>query len=132
MQDDHRAQPLGQRHDIRIAQVGADLRQVGSLERAGVDIDERVTVRDYVREERVRDAGCRAAIGVAGKIPVEVAAVGQVARAAPKSLHVDDRHADDGPGEPPGVEVVQNPPHHLDAVEFVAVHGRREAQGRAG
>jgi hypothetical protein len=131
VQNHHRAETLGQRNDVGVAQIGADLGQVGAFERTGVQIDERVAVCDHVDEERVRDAGRCAAIGVAGEIAVQVAPVGKIARATPEALDVDDRHADHGAGELVGGDVVHDPAYHLDAVELVAVHGGGQAKRRA-
>ncbi len=131
VQDHHAAQALRQRHDVRIAKVRANLRQVRPFERARMQIDERVAMCDDVDEKRMCDA-CRGASGrVAGEIAIQVAAIRQVARAAPEALYVYDRHADDRAGQFVRVDIVQHPAHHFDAVELVAVHGRGEAQVRA-
>ncbi len=87
-------------------------------------------MRDDIDEKRMRDACRGTACRVAGKIPVQVAAIRQVARAAPEALHVDDGHPDDRAGQFVRVDVVQHPAHHLDAVELVTVHRRGKAQVR--
>jgi hypothetical protein len=68
---------------------------------------------------------------VAGEVAVQVAAVAEITRAVAEAVQVDDRHAHHGAGQLGGFQFVHQAPHHLDAVEFVAVHGGGEAQARA-
>ena len=77
--------------------VGAQLRQVRALERARVDVDQRVRSwrTTFSKNEcAMRDA--ELPLRGAREEAVQVAAVGQVARAAPEPVQVDDRHADHG------------------------------------
>ena len=113
------------------AQIGAHLRQVGAIERAGVQIDQRRAVLHDFGEERVRHARRGAALRIAGEVAIQIAAVRQVARAAIEALDVDDRHADHGAVELFDVDVVEHAPRDFDAVELIAVHGRGQAQHRS-
>ena len=116
------------RVDLRHAQIGAHLRQVGAIERAGVQIDQRGAVAHDFREERVRHARRGAALRIAGEVAIQIAPVRQVARAAVEALDVDDRHADHCAVQLFDVDVVEHAPRDFDAVELIAVHRRGQAQ----
>jgi hypothetical protein len=131
VQDNHAAEPLRQGDDVGVAEVGADLRQVGALEGARMQVDERVAMRDDVGEERMCDARRGAARRVAREIAVQVAPVREIAGAAAEALHVDDRYADDRARQLVRVDVVHHAPHHLDAIQLVAVHRGGQAQAGA-
>ena len=62
-----------------MTQVSAQLRQVGAIERAGMQINQGVAMTNNVLKERIGDARCGTALGVAGEVAIQVAAVGQVA-----------------------------------------------------
>ena len=64
-------------------------------------------------------------------MPVEVATVGQIARAAVKTLHVHNRYSDYGTFQGFCIQVVHNPAHRLDAVQLVTVQRGSKAQGGA-
>ncbi len=51
VKDNHGAESLRQCHHVGVAQVGAKLRQIGALERARVQIDERIAGLNHVGEE---------------------------------------------------------------------------------
>ena len=97
-----------------------------------MQIDQRIAMCDDFLEKRVRDAGRRGAVGITREVAVQVTPVRQVTGTAAKTLHVDDRNADDGARHLAGIEVVHYAANHLDAVELIAVHGGRQAQGRPG
>jgi hypothetical protein len=78
VQNDRRAESLGECDDIGIAKIGPNLRQVGTLERACVQVDQRITMRDNVLEKRTGNAGGGTARGIAWKIAIQVAAIGKV------------------------------------------------------
>ena len=78
----------------------------------------------------MRGARRGAAAGIAGKIAVQVAPVRQIARAAVEPLQVDDRHPDHRAVQFLRLEVVDHAPDDLDAIQFVAVYGRSQAQHR--
>ncbi len=123
MQYDRGAELVGHVRDLRVAQVRAQLRQVGAMKRASVQVDEHIAVCDDFSEERMRDSACGAAGWIAREEAVQVATIGQVARAPAKPLQVHDRHSDYGAGQPLRIQVVEYPANDLDSVQFVAVHG---------
>ena len=125
------AEGLGQLERARVRQVGAHLRNVRAVERAGVQIHQRFAVHDHLIEEGARDPRGGASVRPAGKVAIQVAAVRQVARRLAEAVQVDDRHADQHAAELAGVEILQDPAHHLDAVQLVAVDPGREAEGGA-
>jgi hypothetical protein len=67
VEHDRRAERLRHALDLRYAQVGAHLRQVGAIQRARVQVDHRGAVLHDVGEERMRHARGGAAARVAGK-----------------------------------------------------------------
>ncbi len=79
MQYHHGAESLRQRNDVRIAQVGANLRQVGAFKGARMQINQCIAMRDDFVEQGVRDPGRGTAIRVAGEVAIQVATVRQVA-----------------------------------------------------
>jgi hypothetical protein len=89
-------------------------------------------VRYHVSEKRIRDPGSGTAIRVTREITIEVAAIGKIPRATPESLHVNNRNTDNRTRQFCRVKVVHHAADHLDAIEFVAVHGGCQAQCRAG
>ena len=115
-----------------IGQVRAYLRQVRALERACVQINQSVAIRDDVGEEGMSDSCCGAAGRIAREVAIQIAAVRQVTRAAPKTLHIDDRNADNRAGQLARIHVVKDTTNHLHAIKFVAVDGSGKAQRRAG
>ena len=63
-------------------------------------------------------------------MPVQIAPVGEITRAAFESQQVDDRHANDGSLELKWIEFVEHASNHFDAVQLVAMHGCGQAQHR--
>ena len=83
---------------VGVPEVGTNLRQVGAFERARVKVNERIAVSDDVGEKSMRDAGSSTACRIAREVAIQVSSIRQVARAAPETLHVDDRDADNRAG----------------------------------
>ena len=131
VQHGHAAEMLGERHHGGLVQVGAQLRLVDALLRSGVQIHQVIALAHDVIKQRKRQAAGGAAVLVAGEIAVQIAPVAEIAGAIAEAVQVDDWHAHHGAGEFIGFQLVHQAPHHLDAVEFVAVHGGGQAQARA-
>jgi hypothetical protein len=56
VQDDGGAEAFGQLHHAIVVQIGAQLRQVGAVERTRVQVDQPAAVADHLIEQRVGDA----------------------------------------------------------------------------
>ncbi len=113
--------------DFRVRDIGTDLRQVRAPVRRRMQIDERITVNEHFRKHLVRDQPCHAAACAAGKRPVEVATVGQVAVARSYALRVDRGQRNHGASQRAGVDVREGTSRYFDAVQLVAVHPGRHA-----
>src|SRR5690625_3835320 len=115
-----------------MVQVGPDLGKLAAVEGAGVEVHQGIAVLHDLGKKGVGDAGRHAALGVAGKITVQVPPVRQIAGSALKALQIDDGHADDGPSELADIEVVDQPADDFNAIELVTVDGRGQAEGGPG
>ena len=113
-----------------VPQVRTNLRQVRAIERARMQIDDRRTELHDFGKEGVCDARGCAALGVTWKETVQVASVGQVARAAIEALDIDDRHADDRAVQLFDVEIFQHAADDFDAIQLIAVDSGCETQHR--
>ena len=101
---------------IRIVHIGAQLRQVSALLRASMNVHQHVAMVDNLGKQRVGNAIRQAAVGAAGEVPVEVAAVRQVTAALLKTRQIHNRHTHNSPGQFGRVEVIQGAAHNFDAV----------------
>ena len=100
------AERLGESPDAGLVQVAADVGEVGSPRRGGVQIDpELASLHDFLKHD-AGDAGGEAAVGIAREAAVEVASVGHVARLILEAEDVDNRHEHQRAGgeldRPPG------------------------------
>ena len=65
-------------HEIRyqgVVQVGAQLRNVGAVKGAGVQVDEHIAVLHHVVKEGIGDPGCDTAVGITGKVAIQVPSI---------------------------------------------------------
>ena len=85
-----------------------------------------------IAEQGVSHATGGTAFLVAGEVAVQIPAVAQVARAAAKAIQIDDGHTDHGTGQLVRLQLVHEPAHHLDAVQFIAMNGCSQTQPRPG
>ena len=132
MEHRDRAEALRHREDARIGEVGAQLGQVGAVERARVEVDEIVAVADHALEEGVGDPRREAAVGIPREEAIEIAAVGQVARGPLETDQVHDRHPDQRARERLRIDRVVDTAHDFDAVQLVAVDRGGETEDGAG
>ncbi len=95
-----------------------------------MQVDESVAFVDDFREKRVRNASGRAAVGITGKVTVQVASVGQITGAPTETLQIHDRNADDRSRQLGRLDVVKDPADNLYTVQLISVHGRCEAKRR--
>ena len=98
MQNHQCPETLRQCHDVAIAQICPQLGKIGSLEGAGMQINQRISVAHDLIEKGKCNSGRGAAGPIARKIPVQVAPIRQVPRRTPESLQIDDWHTDNGSG----------------------------------
>ncbi len=79
-----------------VVQVATDLRQVGTVDGARMQVDAEICFCDDLVHERVRHSCRDGTLAAAGERPVEVAAIRQVAGLVEEAVHVDDGHGDQG------------------------------------
>ena len=97
-----------------------------------MQVNQRIAVTYHALVETVGNTRSQAALGIAGKSPVQVATIGQVPVVAAQTRHVDGRHRDERAGEIVGRESRIDAMRNLHAIEFVTVYTGRETQGRTG
>ena len=86
-------------------------------------IDEKVAVTaDNLMEEGVGDTRGRAAVFAARKVTVQVPTVRQVAAGATETIEINNRNANDSAVHFYRFELVHQTPHHLDAIQFIAMY----------
>ena len=90
-------------------------------------ICERLTISD---RKRCASRAASEPVAEPGKRAVEVAPVGQIARAADEAEHVDDGDAQKRAADALGMQRAQQPADDLDAVQLIAVDGRGDEHGR--
>ena len=92
-------------------------------------VHQRVAVTHDLGEETVGNTRGHTAPGISGEIAIQVTPVRQVAGVATEAQQINDGDADDHAVQFVWVNVVHDPPDHLDPVELVTVNRGGEAQG---
>ena len=100
------------------------------MDGGGVQVDADLRALDDLGQEEMREPGRKRARRRTRERAVEVAPVGQIARAADEAEHVDDGHAQQRAADAFGMQRAQQPADDLDAVELIAVNGRADEHGR--
>ena len=86
-----------------------------------MQINQRVAMGNDIIKQGVSDTRRRTAVGVAGKVAIQVAPIRQIAGAAAKTLHIHDGYTNECAGQFSRFDVVKNTTYHLNAVEFIAM-----------
>src|SRR5690606_29906045 len=113
-------------------EIGTNLRHVGAVHGAGVQVDGVGAQIEHLGLEQVRHACAKAAGFRAGKAAVQVATVRQVTGLVNKTEHVDHRHRDQGTGKIAQAADLQQAANDFHAVELVAVDRGADQQHRPG
>ncbi len=85
----------GELPGLGVVEVGADLGEVGSMIRRGVQVDAVVTSTDDLGHQEVSDPAGQRTPGRAGEGSVEVSSVWQVSVAGHEAVHVDNRDGEE-------------------------------------
>ncbi len=129
--DDHRrAEGLGHLDHAHIPEIGTDLRQIGSGDGPGMQVDAVVRLGDDLFRDQVRDSRRDGALLPPGERAIQVAAVRQIARAVDEPEDVDDRDGQQAPAQPLQCRLAEQALDDLDAVELVAVQRGRDEERR--
>ena len=128
VQDHGGAEAARQFQHVEIRQIAAQLRQVGAMKRAGVNVDEVVARADDAVEQRKREPRRGAALAPSREVAIQVAPIRQVAGAPAEAVEIDDRHADNDSAELRRVDLIQHATHDLEPIVLIAVNGGRQTQ----
>ena len=129
--DHHRhAERGGHGGGVLVGEVGADLRQVGAVDGAGVQVHRVGGAVQHLGLELPGHARAQAAGFRAGERAVEITAVGQVPGLVNKAEHIDHRHRQQGAVKPVERRMTQQPADDFHAVQLITVDRRAHQQHR--
>ncbi len=130
--DDVRRERSREPFHVRVVHVRPDVEHVVTAARRGVEIEHEITGRDEVPVDAVCHPLRARPLLRTRKRPVQVPVEDrEVALLGEEAGDVEDGQADDRATEVPVVPLVGDRADHLDPVEFVAVGGRDQPDGRA-
>ena len=102
------------------------------MHRGRVQVDADLRALHDLGQEEMRQPRGERPVGRAGKRAIEIAPVGQIARAADKAVGIDHRGTQSRvPQMLPGCQRAQHTANDLDAVQLIAVNGRGHEHRRA-